>query len=152
VGRNKFEARALHDWFAGNARDLPLRRRGDAYAIWVSEIMLQQTQVTTVLPYWERWMQSLPTLDSLATARLQKVYKLWEGLGWYRRARGWPASKSWLIIIRLVVDYTTMIRRHITQRLLQALADTPAVLVKGPRQTGKSTLVQSAEPMKPSRQ
>jgi predicted AAA+ superfamily ATPase len=58
----------------------------------------------------------------------------------------------WLIIIRVVVDYTAMIRRHITGNLLQALADTPAVLVNGARQTGKSTLVQSAELMKPSRQ
>ena len=77
----------LIPWYLKNARDLPWRRTADPYAIWVSEIMLQQTQVTTVLPYWERWMQSLPTLDSLATARLQKVYKLWEGLGYYRRAR-----------------------------------------------------------------
>ena len=56
----------LLDWFAANARDLPWRRTRDPYAIWVSEIMLQQTQVKTVVPYWERWMRALPTIDALA--------------------------------------------------------------------------------------
>ncbi|MGH7991383.1 MAG: hypothetical protein ACREDS_14490, partial [Limisphaerales bacterium] len=51
----------LLDWFAANARDLPWRRTRDPYAIWVSEIMLQQTQVKTVIPFWERWMRELPT-------------------------------------------------------------------------------------------
>src|SRR6516225_543674 len=76
----------LH-WFARNARDLPWRRTRDPYAIWVSEIMLQQTQVKTVLPYWERWMQALPTIAALARARPRKVHKLWEGLGYYTRVR-----------------------------------------------------------------
>ena len=52
---------ALLDWFSANARDLPWRRTRDPYAIWVSEIMLQQTQVKTVIPYWKRWMRELPT-------------------------------------------------------------------------------------------
>ena len=59
----------LLDWFAISARDLPWRRTRDPYAIWVSEIMLQQTQVKTVIPYWERWMRALPTLEALAAAR-----------------------------------------------------------------------------------
>jgi A/G-specific adenine glycosylase len=75
----------LLDWFARNARDLPWRRTHDPYAIWVSEIMLQQTQVKTVLPYWERWMRTLPTIDKLASAKPQKIHKLWEGLGYYTR-------------------------------------------------------------------
>src|SRR5579862_8073289 len=58
----------LLNWFAQNARDLPWRRTTDPYAIWVSEIMLQQTQVKTVLPYWERWMQQVPTIQALAQA------------------------------------------------------------------------------------
>ena len=58
----------LLDWFSRNARDLPWRRTRDPYAIWVSEIMLQQTQVKTVLPYWERWMRALPTIRDLACA------------------------------------------------------------------------------------
>ena len=74
-------------WFAANARDLPWRRTLDPYAIWVSEIMLQQTQVSTVIPYWERWMRELPNIQSLACAPEQKVLKLWEGLGYYTRAR-----------------------------------------------------------------
>ena len=77
----------LLDWFAQNARDLPWRRTRDPYAIWVSEIMLQQTQVKTVLPYWERWMQQLPTIGSLAGASSEKIHKLWEGLGYYTRVR-----------------------------------------------------------------
>jgi A/G-specific adenine glycosylase len=74
-------------WFATNARDLPWRRTRDPYGIWVSEIMLQQTQVKTVLRYWERWMRALPTLKALARARPEKIHKLWEGLGYYTRVR-----------------------------------------------------------------
>ena len=78
---------ALLRWFAANARDLPWRRTRDPYAIWVSEIMLQQTQVKTVIPYWERWMRDLPTIQSLANAKPEKIHKLWEGLGYYTRVR-----------------------------------------------------------------
>src|SRR6476660_8748270 len=78
---------ALLSWFRRNARDLPWRRTSDPYAIWISEIMLQQTQVKTVIPYWERWMRELPTVQSLAKAKQEKVLKLWEGLGYYTRAR-----------------------------------------------------------------
>jgi len=77
----------LLDWFSQNARDLPWRRTRDFYAIWISEIMLQQTQVKTVIPYWQRWMRELPTVQSLTRVRLDKVLKLWEGLGYYTRAR-----------------------------------------------------------------
>lgn len=77
----------LISWFTENARDLPWRNTRDPYAIWISEIMLQQTQVKTVIPYWERWMQHFPTVASLATADEQHVLKLWEGLGYYTRAR-----------------------------------------------------------------
>jgi A/G-specific adenine glycosylase len=78
---------ALLHWFSENARDLPWRRTCDPYAIWVSEIMLQQTQVQTVIPYWERWMTALPDVKSLVRARPEKVHKLWEGLGYYTRVR-----------------------------------------------------------------
>ena len=74
-------------WFSCHARDLPWRRTHDPYAIWVSEIMLQQTQVKTVLPYWERWMRELPTIQSVAKASPAKLHKLWEGLGYYTRVR-----------------------------------------------------------------
>jgi A/G-specific adenine glycosylase len=75
------------DWFGLNARDLPWRRTRDPYAIWVSEIMLQQTQVKTVIPYWERWMRELPTIEALADAPSEHIHKLWEGLGYYTRVR-----------------------------------------------------------------
>ena len=74
-------------WFGEHARDLPWRRTLDPYAIWISEIMLQQTQVKTVIPYWERWMRELPDAPALAAAPQDKVLKLWEGLGYYTRAR-----------------------------------------------------------------
>jgi len=77
----------LLDWFSANARDLPWRRTCDPYAIWVSEIMLQQTQVKTVMPYWERWMRELPTIEAAAKASPAKIHKLWEGLGYYTRVR-----------------------------------------------------------------
>jgi len=77
----------LLDWFARNARDLPWRHTLDPYAIWVSEIMLQQTQVKTVIPYWQRWVRELPDARALAKAAPEKVLKLWEGLGYYTRAR-----------------------------------------------------------------
>jgi A/G-specific adenine glycosylase len=77
----------LLDWFSQNSRDLPWRRTRDPYAIWVSEIMLQQTQVKTVIPYWKRWMQELPTIKAAAKAGPDKIHKLWEGLGYYTRVR-----------------------------------------------------------------
>ena len=77
----------LLDWFSTNARDLPWRRTRDPYAIWVSEIMLQQTQVKTVIPFWERWLRELPTIEAAANASSAKIHKLWEGLGYYTRVR-----------------------------------------------------------------
>ncbi|ERN41992.1 A/G-specific adenine glycosylase [Rubidibacter lacunae KORDI 51-2] len=79
--------RSLLGWYAQHGRDLPWRRTRDPYAIWVSEIMLQQTQVTTVLPYYQRWLERFPTVFALARADLQSVLKVWEGLGYYARAR-----------------------------------------------------------------
>jgi len=77
----------LLDWFSANARDLPWRRTSDPYAIWVSEIMLQQTQVKTVIPFWNRWLRELPTIEAAANASSAKIHKLWEGLGYYTRVR-----------------------------------------------------------------
>jgi A/G-specific adenine glycosylase len=84
-------ASALLDWYAQHARDLPWRgHRGytpHPYAVWVSEIMLQQTRVETVIPYFRRWMERFPTIAALASASQQEVLSLWEGLGYYSRAR-----------------------------------------------------------------
>src|SRR5690349_1279246 len=73
-------------------RDLPWRRTRDPYAIWVSEIMLQQTRVATVIPYWERWMARFPTVTALAEAPLDDVLAAWAGLGYYSRARNLHAG------------------------------------------------------------
>jgi A/G-specific adenine glycosylase len=77
----------LLTWYSKTGRDLPWRNTRDPYAIWISEIMLQQTQVKTVIPYYERWLEAFPAIAPLATADLQQVLKLWEGLGYYARAR-----------------------------------------------------------------
>ena len=79
--------RKLLAWFRRNARDLPWRRTRDPYAIWVSEIMLQQTQVSTVEQYFPRFIERFPDIRTLASADEQDVLRLWEGLGYYRRAR-----------------------------------------------------------------
>ncbi len=80
-------AEPLLAWYAVSARELPWRGSADPYAIWVSEIMLQQTRVETVIPYFQRWMEKFPTLETLAQAPLQDVLSTWEGLGYYGRAR-----------------------------------------------------------------
>jgi A/G-specific adenine glycosylase len=79
-------ARRLIAWYRRAHRDLPWRRARDPYAIWVSEVMLQQTQVSTALPYYERWMTRFPTLSALASASEDEVLHAWQGLGYYSRA------------------------------------------------------------------
>ncbi|MGA7933255.1 MAG: A/G-specific adenine glycosylase [Kovacikia sp.] len=78
---------SLLSWYSQAGRDLPWRRSRDPYSIWVSEIMLQQTQVKTVIPYYQRWISLFPTIQHLATADQQQVLKAWQGLGYYARAR-----------------------------------------------------------------
>jgi A/G-specific adenine glycosylase len=79
-------AKALLRWYETHARPLPWRETSDPYAIWISEIMLQQTRVTVVIPYYARWMARFPTLQALAEASSTEVLRLWEGLGYYQRA------------------------------------------------------------------
>lgn len=74
-------------WYKKQARILPWRNHPDPYAVWISEIMLQQTRVETVIPYFERWMAAFPDVQTLANAEEQQILKLWEGLGYYSRAR-----------------------------------------------------------------
>jgi len=87
----------LQVWFVAHARDLPWRRTHDPYAIWVSEIMLQQTQVKTVIPFWERWLRELPTIAAAAQAPADKIHKLWEGLGYYTRVRNLQAAAQVIV-------------------------------------------------------
>jgi A/G-specific adenine glycosylase len=97
----------LLSWYAVNARELPWRRQGNhkrrqsnPYAVWISEIMLQQTRVETVIPYYERWMAHFPTLAALAAASQQEVLSQWEGLGYYSRARNLHLAAQ-----RILADY-----------------------------------------------
>jgi len=106
----------LVDWFQVNQRDLPWRESYDPYHVWISEIMLQQTQVATVLPYFERWMTSFPSIKELADASEDEVLKHWEGLGYYSRARNLhkaakliseiPSNKKDLLALPGIGPYT----------------------------------------------
>ncbi len=93
-------ASLLLNWYRQSARSLPWRGHVGPYAIWVSEIMLQQTRVETVIPYYIRWMERFPTVQALADAELQEVLKAWEGLGYYSRARSLHQSAK-----RVVLQY-----------------------------------------------
>jgi A/G-specific adenine glycosylase len=79
--------RRLLEWYARHRRDLPWRHTSDPYAIWVAEVMLQQTRVETASGYYQRFLERFPSLESLAAAHLDQVLKTWEGLGYYARAR-----------------------------------------------------------------
>ena len=89
--------RRLNVWYARGARDLPWRRTRDPYRIWVSEIMLQQTQVKTVIPYYERFCKRFPTIIALAEASEEQVLQHWEGLGYYRRGRQLHAAAKKIV-------------------------------------------------------
>ncbi len=106
-------------WYRANARDLPWRRTQDPYRIWVSEIMLQQTRVAAVLGYYARFLEAFPTVEALAAAPEDQLMKLWEGLGYYSRARnlqkaarlvadrgGFPDTYDGLLALPGVGDYT----------------------------------------------
>jgi len=87
----------LEAWYREHARDLPWRATTDPYRIWVSEIMLQQTQVVTVISYFQRFLERFPTIQSLAEASETEVLRLWEGLGYYRRARQLHAAAKLIV-------------------------------------------------------
>lgn len=87
----------LLKWFHKNARPLPWRKHCRPYEVWVSEIMLQQTQMETVLPYFKTWMKKFPSIESLAESDERKVLKLWEGLGYYSRARNLHESAKRIV-------------------------------------------------------
>lgn len=83
---------SLLSWYHREKRDLPWRRTSNPYYIWVSEVMLQQTRVDTVIPYYERFIESFPTMSALAEAKEEDLLKMWEGLGYYSRARNLQAG------------------------------------------------------------
>src|SRR3989338_1477168 len=86
VNRAKVRQKLLR-WFQTHRRRLPWRENGNPYRIFIVEVMLQQTQIKTVIPYYERWLKAFPNVRALGRAPLDRVLKLWEGLGYYTRAR-----------------------------------------------------------------
>lgn len=98
----------LLDWYQQYGRELPWRQTQDFYAIWVSEIMLQQTQVKTVIPYYERWLEAFPTVERLASADQQTVMLYWQGLGYYARARNLHRAAQ-LVVADLDGQFPTQI-------------------------------------------
>jgi A/G-specific adenine glycosylase len=116
---DKSAAQSLLKWYAAGHRDLPWRRTSDPYRIWVSEIMLQQTRAQAVIPYYERFLDRFPTVESLAAAEEAQVLALWSGLGYYSRARnlrraaqqivqagGFPRDLDGLCALPGIGDYT----------------------------------------------
>jgi A/G-specific adenine glycosylase len=104
-------ARLLAWWDSGHT-DLPWRRESDPYAIWIAEVMLQQTQIATVIPYFERWMARFPTVEQLAQASLDDVLKQWQGLGYYSRARNLHAAAK-----QIVQDYQGQLPQTVEELL-----------------------------------
>lgn len=88
---------ALLAWYDRHKRDLPWRRTRDPYAIWISETMLQQTRVETVIPYWTRFLARFPDVQALADAEQNAVYEEWTGLGYYSRARNLQAAARQIV-------------------------------------------------------
>src|SRR6202046_2463543 len=89
--------RALLRWYRKHKRDLPWRRTKDPYRIWISEIMLQQTRVAAVIPYYERFVTKFPNVQSLARARTEAVLAHWAGLGYYSRARNLQSAAKEIV-------------------------------------------------------
>ena len=87
----------LLDWYKRNHRKLPWREVNDPYKIWLSEIMLQQTQVVTVIPYFEKFIKQFPSISQLANSELDTVLNLWAGLGYYSRARNLKAAAEYVV-------------------------------------------------------
>jgi A/G-specific adenine glycosylase len=85
--KREIDTLAFHNWFRAHRRAFPWRENPTPYRVWISEVMLQQTRTSVVIPYFERWMQLFPDVYSLAGASLEQIIKAWEGLGYYNRAR-----------------------------------------------------------------
>ena len=123
-------------WYAENGRDLPWRRTRDPYAVWLSEIILQQTRVAQGWAYWERFMERFPTVEDLAAAPEDEVMRLWQGLGYYSRARnlhaaakqivalgGFPDTLEGIRALKGVGDYTAAASGSIAFGLPAAVVD-----------------------------
>ena len=130
---------ALIDWYQTHLRDLPWRKTRDPYKIWVSEVMLQQTQVNTVIPYYRKFIARFPDIHALAGSDLQSVLKLWEGLGYYSRARNLHQTAK--IVVRdhggVIPDTTAEIKQlpgvgdYIAAAVLSIAYNLPQPVVDG---------------------
>ena len=92
---NKYQH--LLNWYDLNKRILPWRKTNDPYMIWLSEVMLQQTQVSVVIPYYNDWIEKYPTVQSVAEANLDELLKFWEGLGYYSRCRNFHQASKYVV-------------------------------------------------------
>ena len=123
--------RALLDWFAEHGRDLPWRRTRDPYRILVSEIMLQQTQVDTVVPRYAAYLRLFPNVAALAAASPEAVCAAWAGLGYYRRARNLHAAAQMICAVhggqmpRTLVDWSARPSQPRMRRLLRPVGQGP---------------------------
>ena len=153
---NEF-SRILLEWFKENGRDLPWRQTRDAYAIWLSEIILQQTQVKQGWAYWERFMRRWPTVERLAEASEDEVLREWQGLGYYSRARnlhfaarqivdlgGFPNTLEGIRSLKGVGDYTAAAIGSFAFGLPAAVVDGNVYRVLS-RHFGISTPINSTE-------
>lgn len=134
---NRFR-KSLADWFRERARDLPWRRTGDPYRIWISEVMLQQTTVVAVVPYFEKFIARFPTVQDLAAANQDDVLRHWEGLGYYSRARNLHRAAQELVRQRggrfpeTVEELTSLpgIGRYTAGAILSFAFDRPAPILE----------------------
>lgn len=156
MSHHSFSTTLLH-WFAQNGRSLPWRESKDPYAIWLSEVILQQTRIAQGMPYWQRFMQSYPTVERLAAASEDEVLKLWQGLGYYSRARnlhqaaqqivamgGFPHTYAQIIQLKGVGEYTAAAIASIAFDLPHAVVDGNVYRVLS-RYFGISTPINSTE-------
>ena len=107
ISTNKNFTQKVISWYTENKRPLPFRKSKDPYKIWLSEIMLQQTQVKTVLPYYKGWIKKFPTLKSVSLSDIDSLLKLWEGLGYYRRCINFH-NASKIVINNYIVVFCPM--------------------------------------------
>ena len=153
MSRNNPFTEGILRWYAENGRDLPWRRTRDPYAIWLSEIILQQTRIAQGTAYWQRFMETFPTVEDLASASEDQVLRLWQGLGYYSRARnlhaaarqiveqgGFPQTLEGIRALKGVGDYTAAAIGSIAFGLPAAVVDGNVYRVLA-RHFGISTVV-----------
>lgn len=137
MNNNTYFSNTILFWFLENGRDLPWRETKNPYAIWLSEVILQQTRIAQGLEYWERFMNQYPTVNALAAANEDDVLKLWQGLGYYTRARNLHAAAKQIVAIGKFPDTLADIRSlkgvgdYTAAAIVSFAFDIPAAVVDG---------------------